>query len=323
MMEPPVAAHVAEGLKAHEGPVSVIWHGGEPLSCGLKHFSSLHSPFAALGHVTHSVQTNATLINEAWCEFFKRHAFRVGISLDGPGDLNGNRVDKGGATTYHKVMEGIARLKQAGIEFHVIAVVDDRGLERARELYGFFAGLGCRSLGINIEEREGVNTARPPCDSHKVSGFWGELFDAWKANPVIKVREFRYALQWMSAVCREQEGLRGLTRDIFPTVAWNGDVVVLSPELNGAKSTRYGDFIVGNICSEPLDDILERAQAARYVRDFLSGVSRCEAECDYFSFCGGGQASNKFYELGETGGTETIFCRNTKKRLIDSVLRNL
>jgi uncharacterized protein len=322
-MEPRVAAHIAEGLKAHDEPVWVIWHGGEPLSCGLKHFASLYSPFASLGHVTHSVQTNATLINEAWCDFFKSNSFHVGISLDGPDDLNGNRVDKSGGATYHKVMEGVARLKQAGVEFHVIAVVDDRGLENARELYSFFAVLGCRSLGINIEEREGVNTARPPCDSHKVSMFWEELFAAWKANPVIKIREFRHVLHWMSAVCGERDELREFKRDIFPTVAWNGDVVVLSPELNGAKSIKYGNFVVGNVCSEPLVGILAHAQAAPYVHDFLSGVSKCKEQCDYFSFCGGGQASNKFYELGEMDGTETIFCRNSKKRLVDSVLSSL
>jgi uncharacterized protein len=322
-MEPPVAARVAERLRAHDGPVNVIWHGGEPLSCGLKHFSSLHFPFIGLRHVTHIVQTNATLIDGAWCDFFKANGFHVGISLDGPGDLNANRVDKGGGETYSKVMEGVAQLKRAGIDFHVIAVAADAVLESARELYDFFVALGCSSLGINVEEREGANTGRPLCDGDKVYRFWKELFDAWKANPVMKVREFGHVLHWMKAVCGGRPELREFKPDIFPTVAWNGDVVVLSPELLGAKSVKYSDFIVGNVCGEPLENILSRAQAAPYVRDFLSGASKCEAECDYFSFCGGGQASNKFYELGDTGGTETSFCRNTKKRLVDAVLNNL
>jgi uncharacterized protein len=39
--------------------------------------------------------------------------------------------------------------------------------------------------------------------------------------------------------------------DPIPTVAWNGDVVLLSPELLGAHSARYGDFIAGNVLSTP------------------------------------------------------------------------
>src|SRR5215470_14021894 len=64
-----VAAAVAEPVNrwAADGRFSVVWHGGEPLAAGRDHFAALLAPFD--GAVEHHVQTNATLIDDAWCEF--------------------------------------------------------------------------------------------------------------------------------------------------------------------------------------------------------------------------------------------------------------
>ena len=44
-----------------------------------------------------------------------------------------------------------------------------------------------------------------------------------------------------------------------------GDVVVLSPELLGARDKPYGDFIAGNRLNEPLTDILRRSAVSSRV----------------------------------------------------------
>src|SRR3712207_1205799 len=57
-----VAAPVNQWVRA--GRFSVVWHGGEPLAAGRRHFADLLSPFSPA--VEHHVQTNATLIDDAW-----------------------------------------------------------------------------------------------------------------------------------------------------------------------------------------------------------------------------------------------------------------
>src|SRR5215813_13138768 len=47
-MLPVVAERVAQGLAQIGNMVEMIWHGGEPLSCGLTHFSQLVSSFEQL-----------------------------------------------------------------------------------------------------------------------------------------------------------------------------------------------------------------------------------------------------------------------------------
>ncbi|MGQ0775950.1 MAG: radical SAM protein [Pseudonocardiales bacterium] len=61
----------AVGTWAYRRPVNVVWHGGEPLTAGRVHLGALMDSFPDHG-ITHSVQTNATLIDQRWCEFFTK-----------------------------------------------------------------------------------------------------------------------------------------------------------------------------------------------------------------------------------------------------------
>lgn len=49
--------------------------------------------------VRHEIQTNGTLINRQLCELFTTYGFEVGVSIDGPGALNRNRLDRAGNPT--------------------------------------------------------------------------------------------------------------------------------------------------------------------------------------------------------------------------------
>ncbi|MEK8108710.1 radical SAM protein [Micromonospora sp. M12] len=83
-MSVPVAEAVAAAVSpwAATGRFSVVWHGGEPLAAGREHLADLIAPFGP--EVEHHVQTNATLIDDDWCDFFVRHEMRVSVSVDGP-----------------------------------------------------------------------------------------------------------------------------------------------------------------------------------------------------------------------------------------------
>src|SRR5699024_9446852 len=52
---------------------SVVWHGGEPMAAGREALADLMAPFHG---VEHHLQTNATLIDDAWCAFFAEHDLR-------------------------------------------------------------------------------------------------------------------------------------------------------------------------------------------------------------------------------------------------------
>ena len=187
-MRDEVAAATAEGIAAQRAPhpVTVAWHGGEPLTTGVTRLERLLAPFEPLrqeGMVTHALQTNGTLINEPWCELIRRFDFRVGVSLDGPAALNANRRDRRGSETFDRALRGIDRLKAAGIDFIVIAVVSPETIDRVDELLGFFEELGPSSLGINIEERENANTGRPLISPKAAERFWHDVIVKLRGAP--------------------------------------------------------------------------------------------------------------------------------------------
>lgn len=323
-----ITAAIADDLKRAPHIVNVLWHGGEPLACGLRKFRQLVKPFARLrasGKVRHSLQSNATLITQEWCEFFKEENFRVGVSLDGPEHQNTNRLNWGGKPSFSSVLKGIEALRENGIRFGVIAVVNTQNMDDPAAFYEFFLSLGCERLNINVEEREGLNQLSDDLDFHKVSHFWEGLFNAWRLRPALRIREFDNALGWMEDISRgdhtNQASFR--VRDLWPTVAFNGDVVVLSPELMAVNDSERSRFIVGNVLQTPLHDIVKDSWQRDYVQDFIAGLRECRRTCAYYSYCGGGQASNKYFELGCFNATETAHCRNTRQVVIDVVLASL
>jgi uncharacterized protein len=299
---------------------SVVWHGGEPLTVGRAYLGELMAPFRG---VEQHIQTNATLIDDAWCEFFRRHDVRIGLSIDGPADHTALRVDWAGRPAFDRIMRGVAALRRHEIRFAAICVVADPRPGLAAELYEFFLNLGCYWLGINVEEREGVNTRVNARPAEAVQAFWSELVAAWLADPRIELREVEWALRYAGAVLAGgADDLLPALRDPIPTVAHDGRVVLFSPELAGFTDPAYGDFASGNVLDRPLDEIVAAAVAAPtgWIAEYLAGTENCRASCPYFGFCGGGQASNRLFELGRFDGTVTDHCRNTKIRLLEGVL---
>lgn len=323
-MPVPVAEAVAETVNRWAERVerfSVVWHGGEPLAAGREHLAALMAPFHG---VEHHVQTNATLIDDDWCEFFARHEIEVGLSIDGPPGRNALRVDRAGRPAYRRILRGVEALRRHRIRFAVICVVSDPRPGLATELYHYFRELGCYWLGINIEEREGVNARDNTRPADAVRGFWAELTAAWLADPGIAVREVEWSLHYLAAALRgEEDTVLPRQRDPVPTIAHDGRVVLFSPELAGFDhAPGYGDFALGNVLSTGLAGIVA-ATAERpsgWVAEYFAGVERCRAACPYFGFCGGAHASNRYFERGRFDVTETEHCRNTKIRLLEGVL---
>jgi uncharacterized protein len=318
-----VACAVAETVNEWAARVprfSVVWHGGEPLAAGREHLGALMSAFEG---VEHHVQTNATLIDDAWCEFFAAREVRIGLSIDGPADRTALRILRGGNPAYPRIVKGIETLRRHGLTFAALCVVSDPGPGVAAELYRFFAELGATVLGVNVEEQEGVNLRSNAHDDAAVRAFWAELTAAWRADPRLEVREVEWALRYAGAALAGQaDELLPRQHDPIPTIGQDGRVVLLSPELAGFTSPAYADFSSGSVLETPLAQIVAVAatRPAGWIAEYLNGVEGCRESCSYFGFCGGAHAANRYFEQGRFDTTETRHCRNSKISLLEGVL---
>lgn len=303
-----------------EASVDVVWHGGEPLTLSPEEFRKRLMPFEHLrksGRLRHSVQTNATLVDDDWCQLFKDFTFHVGVSIDGPEAANLNRTDWTGRSSYPRIMRGISHLKEMQIPFSVICVVSPETIRLPRELLEFFADLGCTKVGFNIEEREAANRNRAMVDNHHAEQYWRTVIRHRRKHHRLRIRELESVASYLAKARNGRKGeWTGVLRDPIPTVAWNGNVVLLSPELAGVHSAEHSDFIVGNVLTESIPRMLDRAHEVRYVDEFLKGLAACRQECLFYDFCRGADAGNRLFEHGTFTATETAHCRNSRQALI-------
>lgn len=134
-------SHALIEKAASAGGASFLFQGGEPLLAGLDFFRDFAAQAdGALGPgVQYAIQTNGTLLDEAWCRFFRERRFLVGLSLDGTRECHDRfRRDGAGNGTYDRALSAARLLERSGVEFNVLTVVTGR---LARNAQGVFASL--------------------------------------------------------------------------------------------------------------------------------------------------------------------------------------
>ena len=279
--------------------------------------------------VAHSFQTNGTMISDEWCSFIRANNLRVGVSIDGPDFLNDrNRKTRGGRGTFSQVISGIKRLQDHGIPFHVITVLTRESLDYPDELFEFFSDHDIRQISFNVEEIEGVNTKsslNSPDVCERFAQFLERFYDLiGLASERFFVREFDSAIAAIMAGGNQGESFGHQTTPMaIISVDCHGNFGTWSPELLGLKSADYGDFTLGNVMTDSFDSVFGKQKFQTINSDIASGVRHCRETCEYFPFCGGGAPVNKYFENGTFRSAETMFCRLTKKTVLDVVLRKL
>lgn len=321
-----------DGLLAEE--LTVVWHAGEPLvlppAWYEAAFGVLREELQSAVRLSFSIQTNATLIDGAWCAFFQRHGVDVGVSVDGPAVLHDrHRRTRRGAGTHATVMRGIERLQQHGVAFHAIAVVGAATLADPEGFYDWFAAQGIAELGCNFDETEGARTAPSSLAGHEPAhALFLQRLLRRAADGRVRIRELDGAHQLLrQPLPRWRAGGNAawpINTQLMPlaliTVAHNGDFGCFSPELLGQRAPTFADFVLGNVHFESYVQALGGERFGRLWGDIRAGIEACQRSCDYFEFCGGGAPANKFYEHGHFAATETLYCRAMLQRPLDAVL---
>ena len=330
-----------EGLLGSE--LTVVWHAGEPMVLPPAYYEEAFAAVAeGLGagagsprpgalRLTHALQTNGTLLDEAWCDFLQRHRVAIGLSVDGPAALHDrHRRTRRGAGTHAAVARAIARLQARGLPFHAIAVVTADTLADPDAFYDWFEAQGITALGCNIDEAEGPHAASSlagraggPDPDSAPAAFIARLLERSRRGRVV-VRELAAAWQGLR---QPPPGGREAphnpqTRPLaIVSVAHDGGFSTFSPELLGQPEPAWGGFVLGNVHHGGYRQALQREPFTGLWREIAAGVDACERRCPWFALCGGGAPVNKWYEHGSFAATETLYCRSMVQRPLAAVLR--
>lgn len=288
-----------------------LWHGGEPLLAGTEFFEHVvalqEKYFSSHQRVTNLVQTNGTLVDNAWINFFRKHGFRVGVSVDGPKHVHDTyRLDSSGTGTFVRVTDAISALKRAGVGVGVIAAITRASVLNASDLFSFFVDRGWYRFNVSpVADMDECSMLRPYSVTAREWGlFLISLFNLW-----LERDDSRIHIQLLDEILRactgRKPGLCVLRRECgkFLSIDANGELYVCGRFLGNEH------FRCGNIHTDSLVTIGDAP-------DYLSVVNRmtilddtCES-CEWKAICNGGCATYRFMQGDRVH--HPYFCQSMK-----------
>jgi uncharacterized protein len=168
------------------------FHGGEPCLLGAARFDSfcerIREVLRGVVTVDLLIQTNATLIDEAWVEVLRKHRVDVGVSMDGPPSTHDAiRVDHHGHGSHARVVRGLSLLHEGGVPFAILCVIP-LGADPIA-VHRHFLSLGCAKVTYLLPHFT-HDTIAPLREAHGATpcaDFLIPVFDDWWFNGTMAV----------------------------------------------------------------------------------------------------------------------------------------
>ncbi|MCY1714453.1 anaerobic sulfatase maturase [Caproiciproducens galactitolivorans] len=282
-------------LEYADDTASFSFQGGEPMLAGLDFYRNLlvlQKKYNTKNiKIKNAIQTNGTLINLEWAEFFRAHHFLVGVSLDGmEGIHNLNRVDHNGEGTYLRVIDAIKILDEFQVEYNILCVVTRLVAKHPEKTYRFFKKQGFQYLQF-IPCLDGLEK-QPGMDNYSLSpqlygNFLKRLFDLWLKDNLegkeISIRMFDNILGMLLGYPPESCDMRGKCK---ANLVVESDGSVYPCDFYVLDQWKLG--VIGN------DSILDMlfGQTAKKFEEISNLRPQACRDCEFYSLCRGGCRRN-------------------------------
>ncbi|MDY2797901.1 MAG: anaerobic sulfatase maturase [Anaerobiospirillum succiniciproducens] len=321
--------------------VLFTWQGGEPLLAGRKFFEkafALQRQYANGKVIENAIQTNATLIDDKWCELFLKHKILLGVSIDGPAELHDKyRHSKNGGGSHSEVMQGIELLKKHGVEFNTLTCINESNYRHPLEVYKFLKDIGSTFMQFSeVIETNPENTDfdnipqsfEPKPFSLPAKGygeFMSAIFLEWVHNDIdkINIRQFESLISNVLGLGHLSCVFENRCPDNFVLEA-NGDIyecdqaVYPKYRLANILDIEKADAMPAIRCNVDGADptaatatcSLKDLKASRLSAHKLKLSADCK-ECKYLSYCNGGCIKHRIVNV--SGVSKTYFCEGYKQ----------
>ena len=276
--------------------VEILFHGGEPTLVGSERFAWMcalaRERLKDVARVTLAMQTNATRLSHSWLAVLREHSVQIGISLDGPKEINDAfRVNHRGLGSHDAVVRGIELLREAGLEFEILSVVQPGADPLA--IHNHFLELGCSSISYLLPSytHDTVAPVREKFGPTPCADFLIPIFDDWwfRRSINVSIREFRNLARVILGGSSLLDSI-GSPRLGFMCVDTDGSM----QGLDKLRSCEDG------LSSIPLNvhdaDFEEIARASPFHADVMRGLplpTACRA-CPERETCAGGYLPNRY-----------------------------
>jgi uncharacterized protein len=311
------------------GDVNVAWQGGEPTLMGIDFFRRaivyVERYRKAGQNILHTIQTNGTLLDDEWCEFFKQHNVLVGLSVDGPQPMHdAYRVNKRGAGSFGEVMQGYELLRRHEVDVNILCTIHAANADSPLEVYRFFrdemqasylqfipivertteALIPLANLGWGkrpgadrpLYIQHGGQVTERSVRAEQFGRFLIAIFDEWVRRDVGKVfvQTFDVALgSWL--------GQHNLC--IFSPTCGNAVALEHNGDLYSCDHYVEPEYRLGNILETPMDALVSSTEQRAFGQHKLDSLPKYCRECTVLFACYGECPRNRFIATpdGEPG----------------------
>ncbi len=269
--------------------IAFAFQGGEPLIAGMEYFrhfvDTVNRLNAKDSRIFYSIQTNGTLIDDAWAQFFTDNEFLVGLSLDGDFTANRFRIDEKGNNAYYRILRGMGLLKKHHTEFNILTVLTGACADNCERIYRYFRDSGCRYLQF-------IPCLRPFGDKseselymtpEQYADYLIRIFNLYVKDFVrgqyVSVRYFDNLVRMYLGQLPEQCGVAGHCTHQFVSES-NGNIYPCDFYCTD-------EFLLGNINEKSLKSLADSPKAISFIKESLVVPQKCKS-CRFYPLCRAG-----------------------------------
>jgi uncharacterized protein len=307
MSEETLEAYITQLIETHHSSeVTVAWQGGEPTLMGIDFYRKaiqLQEKSRRPGMTfENTMQTNGTLLNDEWCQFFKENNFLIGLSLDGPRHLHDfYRVDKGGAPTFDRVMHGLRLLQKHGVEYNILTAVNHINADHPVQVYRYLrdevgtkwiqfipviermnpGGLNLIQLGDHVSPR----SVHP----EQFGRFLIQVYDEWLDNDVGQI-----FVQTFEATLRNWMQLPSSGMCVFDKTCGYGLALEHNGDLYSCDHFVEPGYLLGNINQVHMRELVSSDEQHIFGVNKRDALPKFCLECPVLFACKGECPKNRF-----------------------------
>jgi uncharacterized protein len=311
--------------------ITFAWQGGEPTLMGLDFFRravELQAEYCPpTQRIANALQTNGLLLDDAWCDFFRRENFLIGLSIDGPKEIHdAYRVNKAGHGTHDAVMRAWGLLKKHGVQYNTLTVVNRLVGDHPTEVYEFLKDNGSAFMQfIPLVERVGAEPhalAGPPLLKvlapyaevapwsvlpDQFGNFICEIFDRWVRRDVGTIFVQLFDVQLGIEVGA------GSSLCVFAETCGRAMALEHNGDLYSCDHFVYPDFKLGNIMDQTIDHMVHSPAQKQFGDDKRDALPQYCQRCEVKKYCNGECPKHRFLTTPDGEPGLNYLCAGYKK----------
>lgn len=278
-----------------QDPVTLTFHGGEPLLAGPAFFGQalpLLTEGLSQNKPSFAIQTNLWRMTPELAEIFATYHIPIGSSIDGPQDITDFQRGDG---YFEKTMQGYRIAREHGLEVRFICTFTGQSVEMKESIVQFFLEQGfTMKLHPALPSLRNANPKEWALAPEKFGELLVYLLDASLEH----IREID--IMNINDLVRCVFTRRG---NVCTFADCMGNTYAVGPEGNIYPCYRFvgmDEYVMGNVANKPTQEELDSSKAGMLMNAYKKFVDTHCNGCSHIRYCRGGCPYNA---IAPSGGT--------------------